>query len=206
MNPTDDVVSQQLEQIKRQRELAELQANPDTYDRHRLPWESKDKYGRDSIDVKDEDRGEIEGALGIIDRSEVLICELQPSEIVNRHAGPVASAPPTSMSPSTDAVEDSHSDPGTRPSAEQRRSTPKYRSRLKLHIRLYLTDYPDATAVQVCDHLDEEGFDATVLPKSWLRGSNRELAVAYRSNPTTRGKIDVMISKVRGDLGLKKPK
>lgn len=83
MNPTDDVVSQQLEQIKRQRELAELQANPNTYDRYRLPWESKDKYGKDSITVTDEDREQItkifNDALGIVDQTEPLICETQPS-------------------------------------------------------------------------------------------------------------------------------
>jgi hypothetical protein len=79
MNDTADLVSKQIDLIKQEIELAELQANGRPYSSRNLPIESVHKYGRDFIDVRDEDRDEIEGALGIIDRSECLICELQTS-------------------------------------------------------------------------------------------------------------------------------
>ena len=71
----------QLEQIRLENELAEHHANPNTYSARNLPatWESKNKYGEDFLTIRDEDREEIEGALGIIDQSECLICELQTS-------------------------------------------------------------------------------------------------------------------------------
>lgn len=81
MSSTDQAVSQQLEQNKRRRELAEQQANPDSWDRNNPPpkfWESTHKYGEDVFNITEADRGELEGALGVIDRSELLLCETCP--------------------------------------------------------------------------------------------------------------------------------
>jgi hypothetical protein len=76
---TADLVSKQRELIEQEIELAELQAHGEPYSSRNLPIESVHKYGRDLIDVRDEDRAEIEGICGIIDRSECLICELKNS-------------------------------------------------------------------------------------------------------------------------------
>lgn len=81
---TADLVSKQRELIEQQIELAELQAHGEPYSSRNLPLESVHKYGRDPVDVRDEDRAEIEGILGIIDRSESLICELQLSATPER--------------------------------------------------------------------------------------------------------------------------
>jgi hypothetical protein len=88
--------------------------------------------------------------------------------------------------------------------ATQSNRSPRYSSQLKRHIRNHFTDHPDATDIEVCGHLDEEGFDQAVVPESWLKGGNRSLADAYQRHPEARGKIQTMISKVRRDLGLTK--
>ena len=72
-----------------------------------------------------------------------------------------------------------------------------YRSQVKRHIKNFLTNSPRATALQVCEYLDEQVVDD--IPSSWLKNGNRELTVAYRDK-TVRRRIDSQISKVRSDL------
>jgi hypothetical protein len=74
-----------------------------------------------------------------------------------------------------------------------------YQSRLKRYIRNYLTDKPNATAREVCGYVDEQALDGCI-PKGWLKDGNRELTVAYKTDPTTRGKIAVLVSKIKLDL------
>lgn len=80
----------------------------------------------------------------------------------------------------------------------RKKGSPKqYRSALKRHIKNYLTNYPDASALRICGYLDEQ--DIEDIPSSWLKDGNRELTVAYRDEKL-RPRIDAMISKVRADL------
>jgi hypothetical protein len=73
-----------------------------------------------------------------------------------------------------------------------------YRSEVKRGILVQVTKRPDATDLEVCQALDADG--AVDLPPSWrLRPSDRLFSEAY-SNPRTKRKVEIAISKVRGDL------
>jgi hypothetical protein len=99
MKNSDDSVSRDIEALKQQLELRELrrkvaeeQARPGTLSRSDMPiTESPLKYGVFE-DVKDEDRGEIEGIFGIVDRSELLLCESPTS---HKATGETQGIPPT---------------------------------------------------------------------------------------------------------------
>jgi hypothetical protein len=73
-----------------------------------------------------------------------------------------------------------------------------YRSDLKRGILMQLVKKPRATDLEICRGLDAD--DAVELPLSWkVRPEDRLFAGAY-SNPHTRRKVEVAISKVRVDL------
>ena len=75
----------------------------------------------------------------------------------------------------------------------------KYRSRVKQHIRIYLTDHPNATAADILGYFDEQGIEG---PSSWKENGTRELTVAYRKEGKIRNLIDSTVSKVRADMNL----
>lgn len=105
------------------------------------------------------------------------------------------------------APEQARSEEAYTPVSEGKRSTgaiPRYpRSALKRHIRNCLTDHPDSTAQQVCAHLDEIDLPEGTIPVGWLQKGNRQLFSAYKRDQSIRAKIDVMISKVKRDMGLR---
>src|SRR5215469_7567316 len=65
-----DSINLQLECETKKRELDELLKVRE------VPIEDVYKYGKDFFAITEEDRGEIEGILGVVDRSELLLCEL----------------------------------------------------------------------------------------------------------------------------------
>jgi hypothetical protein len=88
--------------------------------------------------------------------------------------------------------------------AERDRSTrsgapmSEYRSELKRGILMQLIKKPNATDLEISRGLDADG--AVELPALWkIRSEDRLFAAAY-SNPATRRKVEIAISKVRVDL------
>jgi hypothetical protein len=88
--------------------------------------------------------------------------------------------------------------------AERDRSTrsgapmSEYRSELKRGILMQLIKKPNATDFEISRGLDADG--AVELPALWkIRSEDRLFAAAY-SNPATRRKVEIAISKVRVDL------
>lgn len=81
----------------------------------------------------------------------------------------------------------------------QLRVAPKvnYASGLKRAIALLLSISPDASDLQICRSLDEDG--AIELPTSWTTGANRLFEIAYK-DPNHRRKVEIMISKVRTQM------
>ena len=96
---------------------------------------------------------------------------------------------------------------GSSPNASERtwnsRSTKplmlKYRSGIKLAILGALMKTPTATDAEVCRSLDADGGEE--LPAGWRSGKkeDRSFFLAY-TNPRTRRKIEIAISKIRRDL------
>jgi hypothetical protein len=74
----------------------------------------------------------------------------------------------------------------------------EYRSELKRGILMQLIKKPNATDFEISRGLDADG--AVELPALWkIRSEDRLFAAAY-SNPATRRKVEIAISKVRVDL------
>jgi hypothetical protein len=74
----------------------------------------------------------------------------------------------------------------------------KYRSALKRAILVQISQTPSATDLEICRGLDADG--AVELPSTWrVRPGDRLFAGAY-SNPGTRRRVEIAISKIRGDL------
>jgi len=113
--------------------------------------------------------------------------------------------PPKTLSPASEiaaAPLQSDSNPvPNRDAVNRRKPRPKkqYRSCLKRHIKNCLTNNPDASAAQVCGHVDEQGLADDDFPATWMKNGNRELTVAYKDEKV-RPRIDSMISKVKHDL------
>lgn len=81
----------------------------------------------------------------------------------------------------------------TKPSMRQ--GSLNYRSREKRAIFAELTKNPNATDLEVCRALDEDGFE---LPDSLKSGGNRLFDIAYKGNGKHR--LEIIISKVRTDM------
>lgn len=73
----------------------------------------------------------------------------------------------------------------------------RYKSPLKRAISLLLVESLDASDLEVCRGLDEDG--AVELPASWTSAGNRRFELAYKS-PKHKRKVEIMISKVRSDM------
>jgi hypothetical protein len=74
----------------------------------------------------------------------------------------------------------------------------KYRSALKRAVLAQISQNPSATDLEICRGLDADG--AVELPSTWrVRAGDRLFAGAY-SNPGTRRKVEIAISKIRADL------
>jgi len=85
-------------------------------------------------------------------------------------------------------------------SGAQRSGAPmsEYRSELKRGILMQLIKKPNATDLEISRGLDADG--TVELPASWkIHPGDRLFAEAY-SNPATRRKVEIAISKVRVDL------
>jgi hypothetical protein len=81
---------------------------------------------------------------------------------------------------------------------ESRALMSKYRSALKRAILVQISQTPRATDLEICRGLDADG--AVELPSTWrVRAGDRLFAGAY-SNPSTRRKVEIAISKIRADL------
>ena len=89
---------------------------------------------------------------------------------------------------------------GSTRSGHQRSGAPmsEYRSELKRGILIQLIKKPDATDLEVSRGLDADG--AVELPASWKRHPGDRLFADAYSNPATRRKVEIAVSKVRADL------
>jgi hypothetical protein len=84
------------------------------------------------------------------------------------------------------------------PHHKRGRAALNYRSEIKRAILVELTRQPRATDAEICRGLDADG--AAELPKDWKnKPGDRGFFDAY-SDPRTRHKVEVAISKVRRDL------
>jgi hypothetical protein len=79
----------------------------------------------------------------------------------------------------------------------ERKQVTSYRSPLKRAVALHLTRSPNATDLELCRWLDDEG--AVELPPNWAMKANRSYEAAYMV-ATIRKKMHVVFSKVRGDM------
>ena len=73
-----------------------------------------------------------------------------------------------------------------------------YRSSLKRSILVQLTRKPQASDLEICRALDEDG--AEELPPSWRTKENARSFVAAYRNSHARRKVEISISKIRSDL------
>ncbi|NYF88896.1 hypothetical protein RBB79_05105 [Tunturiibacter empetritectus] len=98
-----------------------------------------------------------------------------------------------------DTPESALSRPSERSEAVVRPLLNTYRSEIKRAILIQLTKNPDASDLNICRGLDADG--AVEMPKTWSNGrpGERQFVNAYR-DASRRRKIEVAISKVRGDL------
>jgi hypothetical protein len=74
----------------------------------------------------------------------------------------------------------------------------KYRSALKRAVLMQISQNPSASDLEICRGLDADG--GVELPSTWrVHAGDRLFAGAY-SNPGTRRKVEIAISKIRADL------
>jgi len=72
----------------------------------------------------------------------------------------------------------------------------KFASELKRAIAKFFSFDPNASDLQICRYLDEDGVE---LPKTWKNGNNRLFERAYK-DPQHRRKVERTISKVRTEM------
>ena len=73
-----------------------------------------------------------------------------------------------------------------------------YRSAIKRAILIQLTIKPSASDLEVCRGMDADG--SIDLPTAWQAEKRDRSFVAAYSNPLSRRRVEVAISKVRTDL------
>ena len=74
----------------------------------------------------------------------------------------------------------------------------RYRSATRRAILIHLSQKPDATDLEICRALDEDGAE---MPKQWRRKSDGDrLFVTLYADSVQRNKIESMISKIRADM------
>jgi hypothetical protein len=174
-----DLLSRQIEGLKKEHELLELQSTR-PYSRFNLPIESVHKYGKELVEVKEEDREELEAILGRIDRSELLLCELreQDSAIADTK---IARPPPL-----------------VRRRRQHRRVDPR-----KVLIAELKARHPDAPARKICELIDNH-VNTTPISKHALAPleSWRTKALVTRSwvdvydHPKTHESVRSYVNKV----------